>query len=65
MFTCLTPLLQSLHYSLDAYIEGCALFHLFGIGSLILSFLAGLGCGDYGFRMSEHLRCGQVPAGLK
>ncbi|ELK06833.1 Putative polypeptide N-acetylgalactosaminyltransferase-like protein 3 [Pteropus alecto] len=43
---------NSLHYSLDAYIEGCALFHLFGIGSLILSFLAGLGCGDYGFRMT-------------
>lgn len=58
MFTCLT-------FFLDAHIEGCALCHLFGIGSLILSFLAGFGCGDYGFRMSYHLKYSQVPAGLK
>lgn len=60
MYTCLT-VLQNLRYGLDVYTEGCALFHFPGIGSLILRLLAGLSCGEYGFRMNEHLKYSEVP----
>lgn len=39
------------------YSVSLALVHIF--------FLPGLSSGDYGFRMSDHLRSSQVPVGLK
>lgn len=56
MFTCLTLLLQNLHYGLGVYIEEWALFLFPGISSLILGLMSEHGYGEYGFRMREHLR---------